>query len=69
MSHFKSIAYLYRTHVVTYKSIIGIKSSHKHLLTLYNQGRIYSCGGPGVIEMWRRLSVITNLGYIAIIYK
>jgi hypothetical protein len=27
------------------------------------QGRIYICGGPGAIKMWRSLSVKTNLGY------
>jgi hypothetical protein len=28
-----------------------------------NQGQIYSCGGPGAIEMNRPLTVTTNLGY------
>jgi hypothetical protein len=36
---------------------------------IHIQGRIYSCGGPGAIEMWRPLSVTANLGYIAITYK
>jgi hypothetical protein len=29
----------------------------------YIQGRIYSCGVPGEIKIWRPLSVTTYLGY------
>jgi hypothetical protein len=27
-----------------------------------SQGRIYSCGSPGEIKMWRPLLVTTNVG-------
>jgi hypothetical protein len=36
---------------------------------LCRQDRIYSCGGPEAIKMWRPLPITTNLGNIAITYK
>jgi hypothetical protein len=32
------------------------------LVEVQNQGRVYSCGGPEVIKIFRSLSVTTNLG-------